>query len=83
MTEDLKPLPDGYAAALARCRFVTPNLSHTLAWAWTADEEVAKLLGAGTRYRRSAEPEVYEWECTITHPDGVALACELAEASRG
>lgn len=83
MNDELKPLPDGFRNALARCRFVTPNVSHTVAWAWTDDEETAKLLGGGTRYRRSSEPEKHEWECTITHPDGVALACELAEVGHG
>lgn len=73
---ELEPLPDGYREALARCRFVTPNVAHTLAWAWTTDEETAKLIGGGSRYRRCADPELYEWECTLRHPDAIALACE-------
>lgn len=80
---DLEPLPDGYRAALARCRFVTPNLAHTLAWAYTRNEDDAKLLGGATHYRRCSNPELHEWEITVRHPDGVALAVELSEASRG
>lgn len=71
-----EPLPDGYREALERCRWVTPNVAHNLAWAWTKDEDTAKLLGGGTRYRRSSDPELYEYECTLSHPDAVALACE-------
>ena len=80
---ELEPLPDGWKAALARCRFVTPNIEHTRAWAYPVSEDDAKLLGPYTTYKRSREPDVVEWEVAITHPDGVAIAVELCEASRG
>lgn len=83
MSDELQPLPAGYREALARCRFVTVNLEHSRLWPYTADAETAKLLGAGAPYRRCSEPELYEYEITSTHPDAVALACELAEVSRG
>lgn len=79
---ELPPLPDGWRSALERCRFVTPNLAHTHAWAWTTSEEDALLLGGATRYRRSSDPELHEWEVTISHPDGVAIACDLADSRR-
>lgn len=79
---ELEPLPDGFKAALARCRFVTPSLDHARAWAYPKSEEDAKLLGSYTKYRRCSDPEIHEWEVSITHPDGVALAVELCEAHR-
>lgn len=77
MTEqiELPPLPDGYREALARCRFVTPNIAHTRAWAYTQDEDTAAMLSA-SKYQRAKG--VAEWEATIIHPEAVALAVELA-----
>jgi hypothetical protein len=66
--------------AVRLCRFVTPNMARNRAWAWTGSEEIAGLLGGAARYRRSAEPEIYEYEITITHPDGVAFICDLVDA---
>ena len=80
MDTELQPLPEGFREALARCRWVTPNVEHSRAWAWTKDEETAKLIGGATRYKRCSDPEIYEYECSIYHPDGVALAVELTEA---
>ena len=82
MSAELQPLPDGYREGLARCRFVTVNLEHSRLWAYTDHADLAKLLGAGAPYRRCSEPELYEYEITSTHPDAVALACELAEVPR-
>lgn len=80
---ELQPLPEGWRAALERCRFVTTNMARDRAWAWTNSEEDAQLLGGSTRYRRSTEPLIYEHEVSITHPDGVAIVAELQEARRG
>lgn len=80
---ELPPLPDGYRAALARCRFVTLNLDHTRLWAYTDNEETAKVLGNATRYRSCSNPETYEYEITSTHPDALALAVEVWEGNHG
>lgn len=96
---ELPPFTDAHREAVKACRFTTPNVEHTLAWAWTDDDEIARVLvpGAGmnaaeraqagadehprvasaTYVRRSSDPLLYEWELTITHPDGVAFICDL------
>ena len=83
MSAELAPLPDGYRQALERCSFVTPNMARTHAWAWTYDEEVAALLGSKAKHLRCSEPELYEYEISITHPDAVAMVCDIVDARRG
>ena len=79
---ELPPFTDKQRAALRACRFVTPNLARTTAWAWTDDEATAATLGSYTKYRRSAEPLAYEYECHLTHPDAVAVVCDLVDGKR-
>lgn len=46
---ELPPFTEAHREAVRACRFYTPNLEHTLAWAWTYDVEVVRVLvpGAG------------------------------------
>lgn len=39
-------------------------------------------VATATHYRRSANPDVYEWELTFSHPDAVAFICDLADGAR-
>lgn len=80
---ELQPLPAGYREALERCSFLTPNLAHTLGWAYTENEEDAILLKGASPLRRPGETQPWRWECTITHPDAVAILCEIHEARHG
>ena len=59
-----------------------PDGTYNLSREACDDADLAKLLGAGAPYRRCSEPELYGYEVTSTHPDAVALACELAEVPR-
>lgn len=80
---EVQPLPAGYREALERCSFLTPNLAHTLGWAYTENEEDAQLLKGYVPLRHHGETQPYRYECTITHPDAVAILCELHDSRRG
>lgn len=102
---ELPPFTEAHREAVRACRFYTPNLEHTHAWAWTDDVEVVRVLvpgagmnaakrqaagadehprvGAATYYRRSSNPDLYEYEIGFTHPDAVAFICDLCAVRRG
>ena len=102
---ELAPMTDAQRDALRSCRFCTPNLARTHAWAWTDDPAIVALLvpgrteptaeereaalallapvGSCTNYRRCSEPELREWEIHLTHPDAIALVCDLVDSRRG
>lgn len=46
---ELPPLTEAHREAIRNCRFYTPNMDHTHAWAWTDDVDVLRVLvpGAG------------------------------------
>lgn len=101
---ELPPFTAAHREAVKSCRFYTPNVEHSMAWAWTDDVEVVRVLclGAGmtaaeratagadehprvadaTYVRRCSDPELYEWELHITHPDGVAFVCDQTATSQ-
>jgi len=60
-------------------RLLVPTRSAVPSPEGAAPTEPAYAVGAATRYRRSSEPEVYEWEIIVTHPDGVAFICDLVD----
>jgi hypothetical protein len=59
---ELPPFSEAHRKAVASMRFCTPNVSRTLAWAWTDDVELVQVLvpGAGMTAAEQAKQGVGE-----------------------
>lgn len=44
---ELPPFSEAHREAVKACRFYTPNIEHSMAWLWTADDEIARVLVPG------------------------------------
>lgn len=64
-------------------RVLVPGVGLNAAERLAAGADQHPSVAAATRYRRSVEPEKYEWELHFTHPDAVAFIGDLVDERRG
>ncbi len=82
---EIVPLTDDQKAAIRECRFCFVNVVHTIAWAYTYDEQIAaRAPGGYTTFVRARDPQTRqpthtEYEIQMAHPHALELVIEIQD----